>query len=148
MKDPDTRWCLVGVAILLFAVFATRRDSDPAADREAMRAFSSKLALGMPREEVNRLCQGVCQENAGWDFYADADSQYFGVPISQVRTPLTFGANNWVLYIAFEDNAVAAVLMRTEDSPKIRTEGAPPDRVADPGARWLTNFVYGAYAMQ
>jgi hypothetical protein len=57
-----------------------------------------------------------------------------------LETPLTFGAKNWVVYIVFEGDVVAAVLVRTEDSPRLRPKDAPGDRVRDSHASWLAAF--------
>ena len=54
-----------------------------------------------------------------------------------VSTPLIFGAKNWVVYIVFEEELVAAVLVRTEDTRYDRPEGSPEDRVRDGRKSWL-----------
>ena len=46
----------------------------------------------------------------------------------RIETPLTFGAKNWILHLAFEDQKLTSLKVRTKDSAQLRPHGpAPPD---------------------
>jgi hypothetical protein len=66
--------------------------------------------------------------------------EVYGASMALVESPLTFGAKNWVVFIVFEDDIAAAVLVRTEDTPRLRPDEAPHDRIQDVRAPWLAGF--------
>jgi hypothetical protein len=109
-----------------------------AKQRVALASFSSAIDLGMPRKEVDRICKRDCLENPGWKYYPSVEG--LGPSVALVESPLTFGAKNWVVFIVFEDEVVAAVLVRTQDTRRLRPDEAPPDRVQDVRAPWMAEF--------
>ena len=80
----------------------------------------------------------VCIQNPGWQYVPSLGE--FGVSAAVVESPLTFGAKNWVISLVFENDVVAAVLVRTEDSPTEKPRGSPQDRLTEPRAPWLARF--------
>lgn len=103
-------------------VLTSSTASTPAARPDAARRFEregraiTRLADGMEqvfeRQEFPRL-RLFKLSSADWI----------------VRTPWEFGAVNWVLWIEFSGDTVAALRVRIEDSKKVRPEGAPLDVV-------------------
>ncbi len=49
----------------------------------------------------------------------------------QMRSPIVFGAGNWILRIEFENDVVVAVRYHTADSVGDHPPGAPPDDVTE-----------------
>lgn len=49
---------------------------------------------------------------------------------SLVRTPLQWGATNWLLWIEFVDRRVAAAMIRYQDNKHRHPDEAPPDKVS------------------
>ncbi len=47
---------------------------------------------------------------------------------SLVRTPLEWGARNWLMWVEFDDNRINAVRFRFQDSRYERPESAPQDK--------------------
>jgi hypothetical protein len=139
---PRAIWLLAGlVAIIVCFVWCLNVYLNRAAEeqRNALSLFSQSVTLGMPRAEADRRCEQASAANSGWDYYRNLDG--FGVSLALVKTPLTFGAQNWVVYIVFEENVVAAVLVRTVDTQLQRPKGSPPDRVRDAHKSWLAQFM-------
>jgi hypothetical protein len=106
--------------------------------RNALSIFSQSINLGMPRAEADRRCKQALATHA--ELRYDPNVEDFGASVALVSTPLTFGAKNWVAYFVFEEDVVAAVLVRTEDTRYDRPEGSPEDRVRDARKPWLVQF--------
>jgi hypothetical protein len=135
------RWMWAGLlAIGVTSMSSVVVHSNRAAARQqkALASFSESFVLGLPRDETDRRCKQACLDNSGWNY--DPNLEWLGAPVSRVRSPLTFGARNWVVYLVFEDDVVAAVLVRTEDWQRLRPIGSPQDRVRDSRAAWLPQF--------
>jgi hypothetical protein len=126
------------VATILIAYSYLAAVSAAAKHRAELASFSSRIALGMPRNEVDRLCSRACFENSGWKNYPHFDP--FGLSATVVETAVTIGAKNWAVFIVFENDMVAAVLVRTEDSPRTKPDEAPQDRVQNVREPWLAEF--------
>ena len=137
-----TGWLRAGIAAIVIgfvaAILIARSYRVAAEQRTALASFSSQIGLGMPRHAVDAACKRACVENPEWTYISSVDA--FGAPMALVETPLTFGAKNWVVYIVFESDVVAAVLVRIEDTPRLRPNAAPGDRVRDVSAHWLAGF--------
>jgi len=111
---------------------------EAARQKRALALFSESIALGMQRTEADRRSKQACLDNLGWHYHSDIEG--FGASVALIESPLTFGARNWVVYLVFEDEVIAAVLVRTADSPRIRSTGAPQDRSVDARRPWLAEF--------
>ena len=138
---PKKRWLWAGsVAIVTASVWSLVVRSNRAAvqQKEALASFSQSIVLGMPRDEADRRCKRAALHNYGWTY--DPNFNWPRASVARVESPLTFGARNWVVYFVFEDAVVAAVLVRTEDSPQQKPIGSPQDRVRDARAPWLAVF--------
>jgi hypothetical protein len=138
---PKKRWLWAGLLVIVIAstsglIVHTNRAA--AQQREALASFSQSIVLGMPRDEADRRCKQVCLDNAGWKYYPNVEG--LGVSVALIQSPLIFGARNWVVYFVFEDDVVAAALVRTEDWRHQRPIGSPQDRLRDARASWLAEF--------
>jgi hypothetical protein len=136
-----TRWLCAGLlAIGIASVVNLVAHSYRAAARQkdAISVFSQSIHLEMPRKEAERRCKQACVDDSEWAYYPIWEG--YGFSGAEVRSPLTLGAQNWVVYLVFEDDIVAAVLVRTADSPRLRPHGSPPDRARDTRASWLAHF--------
>jgi hypothetical protein len=109
-----------------------------AAQRDAIAAFSRTIELGMPRHHVDRKCEQACLQNPTWRYYPNVEA--FGTSVSLVESPLTVGAKNWVVFIAFDADVVAGVFVRTNDTRRLKPQEAPEDRVHDVRGEWLAEF--------
>jgi hypothetical protein len=108
---------------------------------KAIAAFSATIAVGMPKNEAIRACEAAAEKHRGWRYkYWPTNENEGGLPEAVVESPLTFGAGNWVVWILFDGDVVAAVLVRTPDSNRFRPEAAPQDRVDDPKRPQLAGF--------
>ncbi|MBW8035814.1 MAG: hypothetical protein FVQ79_09340 [Planctomycetes bacterium] len=47
----------------------------------------------------------------------------------RLRTPIEWGAQNWVVYLIFENDLLSEIKIRTEDSRSHKPKEAPPDIV-------------------
>jgi hypothetical protein len=138
---PKTRWLLAGLlAIVIAAMWSLNAylQRVAAQQKDALSLFSQSVTLGMPRAEVDRRCNQARAASSGWDY--DPNVEGFGASVALLKTPLTFGAQNWVVYMVFEKDAVVAVLVRTTDTPFRSPTGSPQDRVRDARATWLSGF--------
>jgi hypothetical protein len=138
---PKKRWMWAGLlAIVIASVWGLIALSNRAAvhEKEALAAFSQSIVLAMPRHEVDRRCKQVTLHNYGWTY--DPNLQQLGASVARVSSPLTFGARHWVVYFVFENDVVAAMLVRTEDWRRQKPKGSPQDRVRDARAPWLAEF--------
>jgi len=66
---------------------------------------------------------------------AISDKQSFSLDVIKtsdeewiIKTPLEFGARNWILYLIFKDDVVTSLFIRTSDDKSVRPEGAPNDK--------------------
>ena len=135
-------WLWAGLlAIVIASVSSLVVHSGRAAaqQRQALASFSQSVVLGMPRDEADRRFKQACVDNAGWKY--DPNLGWLGASVARVESPLTFGAKNWVVYFVFEEDVVAAVLVRTADWRRQRPIESPQDRVWDAHASWLAEFV-------
>jgi hypothetical protein len=134
------RWWLfaglvaIGVVLTFLGVYAFQV---AAKQRDAMASFSSTIELGMSRDEVDGKCRRACRDNSGWRYSPNVEG--FGVSVALVESPLTFGAKNWVVFFVFENDVVAAVLVRTSDTRRLKPHGAPQDRIHGTPS-WLAAF--------
>jgi hypothetical protein len=129
---------LLAIGIASLWALLVHLDREAARQREALALFSQSVRLGMSRDEADRTCKQACVQNRGWDYRASIGQA--GISAAVVETPLTFGARNWVVYLVFEKDVVAAVLVRTADSPREKPGGSPRDRIAELRAPWLARF--------
>jgi len=129
---------LLAILIASLSALLVHFDREAARQREALALFSQSVRLGMTRDEADRTCKQACVQNRGWDYRADIGQ--VGISGAVVKSPLTFGARNWVVYLVFEEDVVAGVLVRTADSPREKPSGSPQDRLAEPRAPWLARF--------
>jgi hypothetical protein len=119
------RWqeALVVVAVVAVVVVMLWPEIDafrvqPAA-RSELLAFTSELALRMPRAEVmGRVGQGGRVHLT----VADVDPN-----LVLVQTPGTFGAGNWIAWLDFTSGRLSSIRIRTADSVHIKPTGSPPD---------------------
>ena len=109
--------------------------------RKEIAAFSAGIAVGMPKGAAMRACESAADEHREWAFkYWETCEIAGGLSAARVDSPLTVGAGNWVVWIVFDGDAVAAVLIRTLDSSRLRPDDAPEDRVDDPSRPQLAEF--------
>jgi hypothetical protein len=139
--SKKTRWLLAGLSAPVIAAMwslNTYLYRVAAQQKDALSLFSQSVTLGMPRAETDRRCNEARASGSGWDY--DPNVVGLGASVALVKTPLTFGAQNWVVYIVFEQDVVVAVLVRTTDSRFRRPTGSPQDRIRDARATWLAAF--------
>ena len=130
---PRLLYACMGLVVILIgslSAILVHFDREAARQRDAIAGFSQSVQLGMTRDEADHICRKVCVQNPGWGYRAGIEQ--VGVSTSVVESPLTFGARNWVAYLVFDGEVLAAVLVRTEDSPRERPIDSPLDRVANP----------------
>jgi hypothetical protein len=129
--------CVIGVALIIAYFFHSRHDAKT--QRSAIAAFSTTVTLGMPRNEAVRLCEAACAEHRGWKQRSNVTITD-GSSAAVVESPLRFGASNWIVWVLFDRDTVSAVLVRTEDTNRIKPETAPQDCVDDPSRPLLAGF--------
>jgi hypothetical protein len=129
--------CIIGAAVVIAYSFHSQHDAK--SQRSAIAAFSTTVTLDMPRNEVVRLCEAACAEHRGWKHRPNV-TMTDGLSAAVVESPLRFGASNWIVWVLFDRDTVAAVLVRTEDTNRFRPETAPQDRVDDPSRPVLAGF--------
>lgn len=92
---------------------------------ELTTGCSRSLVIGGSDADLNMaLAAPGCAELDRWRVRQD------GHDFELLKSPLVFGAANWVLYVELLDGRVSAIRIRTEDSRKVRPAGAPQDREA------------------
>jgi hypothetical protein len=138
---PKKFWLWAGLSAIVIAsasglVIQANRAAEQ--QRKAIASFSQSIVLGMSRDEVNRRCKQACHDDAGWKYVPNVDGRWPAVAV--IQSPLTFGARNWVVYFAFEDDVVVAVLVRTYDERRQKPIGSPQDRVRDAHASWFAEY--------
>jgi hypothetical protein len=104
----------------------------------AVDSFSKTIPLGMPRGQVNQICRAACVEHHGWTYWPEVTP--YGSSVAVVQSPVAFGATNHVVYVVFDHDAVAAVLVRTLDVRSQWPREAPHDRIADDSLEVLKEF--------
>jgi hypothetical protein len=125
------------VALVGYAAYSWRTE---AAQNVAVDAFSTAISLGMPRSQVDQMCEATCAKNQGWRHWLEA--KHLGSSVAIVQSPVAFGATNHVVYIVFDKDVVAAVLVRTLDTTTQRPSDAPQDRVANASFEVLKEFKF------
>ena len=87
-----------------------------------------------PRRQLLEYRQIVVAAHAKTEALNAFDKQHFNRlqleganNIWVVRTPLIFGAGNWLLYMEFTDARLSALKIRTPDGYTYRPEDAPAD---------------------
>ena len=109
--------------------------------QKAIATFSATIAIGMPKNEAIRACEAAADEHREWKYkYLPKNEHAGGLPVALVQSPVTFGAKNWVVWIVFDVDAVAGVLVRALDTCREWPDGAPQDRVDDPSRPQLAGF--------
>ena len=106
--------------------------------RACSRCLVIRLFLDRLAKMLIENAEDVCLDQFGWSY--DPNIAGHGASVALVRTPLIFGARNWVVYLVFEDDIVVAVLVRTDDTPRLRPNRSPEDRVADARAPWVAEL--------
>jgi len=107
--------------------------------KQKIGSFSTDIPLGATRDFVDRECQRALAAHADWTYHPTLDPS--DNSIARLDSPVTDGAGNWVVYILFDDDdAVAAVLVRTLDRKTEHPAKAPPDRLASPQHILLKEF--------
>ncbi len=129
---------LLAIVIASVSSFVAHSIRAAAQEKEAIAGFSRSIDLGTTRDDVDRKSRQACLDNTGWRYHPSLDGHPSSTAI--VESPLTFGARNWVVYLVFENDVVAAVLVRTEDSRRQKPKGSPQDRVRDGHMSWLADF--------
>jgi len=124
------------IGVLSSATFYCRRAEE--SENRAIDAFSSSIALGMPRSQVNALCEDACARRGGWRFVRDAFPG--GSAVAKVCPRTALGATNHVVWVHFEDDVVVAVLVRIADTARFRPDDAPPDRKDRPSRNLGADF--------
>lgn len=120
---PHSKIALALLGIMATAVAAVLILRAVAIGNEARREIGrlfSHVPLGASRDEVDRI------------FSTNAFHRLRLVEVSEdlllARTPLEWGAGNWVLRVELHDGKVAAVKVRIQDDSAIRPDDAPPDK--------------------
>ena len=87
--------------------------------REMVRRTISDLQLGLSKNQVEQIVK-----NHNWQNYCmHSESEI------KLGTPIEFGARNWIVYLAFENDLLTEIKIRTEDSIFRHPKDAPPDIV-------------------
>jgi hypothetical protein len=86
---------------------------------EILRLFSA-IQTGMTRSDFSALMDSPEFKNL----------QVFEIPKDSIliRTPLEWGAANWVIWLDFRESRLARARIRTQDSENEKPKGAPPDK--------------------
>ncbi len=105
------------IAMLLAGIWAYRKEQGRKW-RAAIADLHQQISPGQDREEAVRTIE------AAWP------PEYFRRENMVVRTPMEFGAHNWILLLDFSGEKVAAVAVRTDDTHVRPPDGAPPDKTA------------------
>src|SRR5262245_46174521 len=127
---------LAVIGALSSATFYCRRAEER--ENRAIDAFSSSIALGMPRGHVNALCEDACTRQGGWIFVPDTFPG--GSAVAMVSPRTAFGATNHVVWIHFENDIVVAVLVRIADTARFGPDDAPLDRKDKPSRSLGADF--------
>ena len=107
---------LLLAVLLARSIYVKRSEEAKEWDRKLL-LLSQQIELGDTEEEVESLLADRWPENLQNG--------------AAIRTPLRWGAHNWVLLIDYDDRKVAALAMRSDDSYQRLPEGAPEDRVTE-----------------
>ena len=88
--------------------------------QEELVNFFGEIKMGHTRKELETL-------------FRESNYKYLRMhhPMeneSLVRTPLQWGATNWLLWIEFVDRRVAAAMIRYQDNKHQHPDKAPPDK--------------------
>ncbi len=96
----------------------TGREHDMA--RDELLRFCQQLSSGLQRNDIRGLLEG--RQYSHLTLAVVDENRWL------VSTPYSFGAKNWVLWLEFQDSALASARVRVTDSPDMTPPGAPPDR--------------------
>ena len=116
---------VVAVTIIIvmgIAAFFYIRGKSQKLAKEELLTLREKITLGDSKEKVKRTINEAQTSRLEYLFLGDNKSQRW-----VIKTPLEFGATNWVMLVEFSNSNVSAVRIRTEDSDKIK----PTDALAD-----------------
>ena len=118
---------VIGVVVLALAIASSlywlESSTQDTTARAQLLEIGAAIELGQP---LPNLAEQVVGTHLKW-----SRQQNDGIEWCVVATPLTFGANNWVLVIAVTQSTdtVVGVGYRTDDSLQRKPEQAPEDRV-------------------
>jgi hypothetical protein len=91
------------------------------AKRDALLSLESSIDIGMEEGRVRAIIGRAAEQN-------DLRPVFRSPHLLEVRTPILFGARNWVLVVALERGVVCGTGIRTEDNLRDRPLSAPRDR--------------------
>ena len=107
--------CAAGLAALWYWRHASARMAE-----DEIIALSRQIELGMPEQQVHKLAaEGAFRKLA---------LQRISEDLLLVRTPLQWGAVNWVMWVDLHEGRVRGVRVRLQDDEQVRPVGAPPDK--------------------
>jgi hypothetical protein len=133
---------LIAVTAVVIAVYALYTNWQANKQKQEISTFSASIAVGLPKSDAMRACEAAADKHPEWRFrYWESNENVGGLSTAVIESPVTFGAKNWVAWIVFDQAAVAAVLVRTLDSPRERPHKAPRDRVDQSHRSELAQFV-------
>ena len=100
-------------------LFSWRSDQARFAKSE-IRSLARALEIGMTRDEFEHVF-----ENGS---FVMLSMQLSSNDNLLIRTPLQWGAANWVMWVTFSDNKITSIRIRTQDSMNEKPRGAPDDK--------------------
>ena len=111
---------LICILLVLAVVVNSKMNRDRS--REMLLSVRGKLEIGMSRAEAYVTIR---------QFWPEKD---FSPERGEVRTPLELGASNWSLLLDFDNEKLAAIAIRSDDS-LLRLPLGAPDDIVQPGFR-------------
>lgn len=108
---------LICISVGVLCITCSQRTKEALEWNERLLTVHQGIDLGRSEEEVERFL------SKQWP--GDLHNSRI------VRTPLRWGAHNWILLIDYKDRRVSAVAMRTDDSYQRLPEGAPRDKLLE-----------------
>lgn len=102
-----------------YCMFSSLRDRGA---RVELLSFHSMLHLGQGVNDVNEVYASKRWKKL--DLADSADSQLW-----LVRTPLRCDADNWLLFLQFDQGKLAAICVRFHDTSQAWPVDAPPDQI-------------------
>lgn len=128
-EDKNFMFILIGVVVcalvLVIAVDLTSEESmisqatQGRAYTKELQQFRSMVQLGTPVDQVPAMF-----EQQGFEHLQLMRTDAGGY---EIRPPLTYGRNNWILQIGVLSDAVASVRVRSYADNKVRPRRAPED---------------------
>ena len=112
---------MVIVVIALFWVFQVHKRATVQARKELVELFEL-IEPGISRETFDTFFEK--------GEYSTLRLNHISTEESLVRTPLEWGARNWLMWLEVDHNRIAAMRIRYQDSRAESPAGAPDDKIA------------------